>query len=139
MMNMKNGKCLNCGKQSESMFCDSCNPDTQKAGMIDEWFDGSTLPVEMEEDTIAGMIDGEIRYATPWAMFAAPNRKLYLNGKYTAHREIDGTVQMRIKKVAGEYIVDLSTIRDKKYSPSEPYYAGCTWDDFIPVRVVKHL
>ena len=82
------------------------------------------LPEYKETITIKDMILGEEGFVVPWAMFANPDRTLWLNGNYTFGREPGGTVQMLVKKVTGGYEIDVSLCPDKTWLPVGANYVG---------------
>jgi len=74
------------------------------------------LPEDLEEKTVGGMLLGEEGYAVPWAMFVASGRRCFLNGYYTIHDEMGGTVNMKVLRRNDGYAVDVSGCGDYKWS-----------------------
>ncbi len=82
------------------------------------------LPETLEEQTIDKMLPGDKGYTVPWAMYAEPNRDLFLNGKYSVQSQPGGTVQMHIERTETGVIVDQKTIGKQKYSLGGVHYVG---------------
>jgi hypothetical protein len=60
----------------------------------------AVLPEGLEEETIASMMTGEVRWTVPWAMWADTCRALWLHPDYTTSAHPGGTVQMRVERCA---------------------------------------
>ncbi|MHC4620578.1 MAG: hypothetical protein ACYTEQ_22755 [Planctomycetota bacterium] len=95
------------------------------------------LPETYEEETIIGMLPGDVGYTVPWAMWADKERELWVNGNYTIDSKPGGpgrTTNMRIERTKIGVIVYQSTIGDYKYSVGER-----GWDhspNKLPVELV---
>ena len=136
--------CLNpsCSKKAErgQLFCGECSAEEDmeaKSQPSDSQGPRDHLPEEMTEDSVVRMRDGEEGYVVPWAMFANPQRRLFIVGTYTVHVKPGGTVQMKIKKQGETILVDRKTIRGEKYSPGMPCYMGVSKKDYLPVQLIE--
>ncbi len=89
------------------------------------------LSDELEHCGLKDMIIGEIAYCTPWGIYAETDRSMWANGNYDFSRTAGGTETMKIKRVQEGLLVDKSSIRDERYSPTGPSYMG----DFTPIPV----
>lgn len=134
------GKCLNCGEkaQDHNLFCVSCDPNMTNFKSDPQLSVGvaSFLPPALEENTVRHIEEGRVYYTVPWAMFADPNRQLFIVGTYSISEEERGTCHLRVKKMKGQIYVDSSSIRDHKYNPGTPCYMGVGEDEYIPVCLV---
>lgn len=96
----------------------------------------SVLPETYEEDTIIGMLPGDIGYTVPWAMWPDTDRILWINGRYSIDREPGGpnkTTNMKIQRTVEGVIVYEDTIGDHKY-----HVGRSAWDameDKLPVQL----
>lgn len=95
----------------------------------------ANLPDENEEIGLKDLLDGEVVYTVPWAMFADRQGNLWLNGNYTFRDKPMGTLRMKVSKMRGEYIVDISHCQYHKWSRGEPGYVG----GFVALPVAELL
>lgn len=94
---------------------------------------GAFLTEEMEEVGLKDLVEGESVYTVPWAMYAEEDGSLWLHGGYTFEDSPKGTLQMKVSKIDGEYVVNLSQCGDHKYSRTGACYMGTV----TPIRVAK--
>ncbi len=94
----------------------------------------ATLPDHLEEITISDMLEEESGFTVPWAMWADKNKRQWLNGSYTFHKNPGGTVQLRITRVNGAFNVDASQCVDDKWVSEE----NPSWDaNRLPVAKLE--
>ena len=94
----------------------------------------SQLPDELVEVTIADLIEGEVVYTVPWALFADGDGNLWINGNFSFDHEPHGTLHMMIEKRGKFIAVVKKTIGDYRFSKSEPsFVGGANW---MPVVLV---
>lgn len=93
----------------------------------------ATLPTGMADvdHSIASMDVGDSGWTVPWAMYHDRERKLWLNGAYTIHRQPGGTVQMHISRDDSGWHVDASKCKQEQWGGSG--YVG----DFPPIAVAS--
>lgn len=90
----------------------------------------ATLPLDMTEDTIAGMSPGTSAWTVPGAMSVDADMKCWLAASYTVHEEPGGTVEMLVtRENDGSYSVRAP--RSHKYSPGPAHFVGNP--DMLPV------
>lgn len=85
------------------------------------------------DHSIASMDIGDSGWTVPWAMYHDKERKLWLNGNYTLHSRLGGTVQMLVRRDEDGWHVDASQCGYFKTGWSEPGYCG----DFPPIAVAS--
>jgi len=89
------------------------------------------LPDELVQCGIKDMIEGEVGWTVPWAMYADYDGSLWLNGSYTLQENPGGTVEMMISKKYNQYIVDITHCLEWKWNKGTPGFVG----DFEPIPV----
>lgn len=96
------------------------------------------LPDHLEEATIADMEIGESGWTVPWAAFADPNGRMWINGSYTIHKNSGGTVGMLVVRKKSGYLIDTTKTRhcrEYKWYRGTPYYVGGS----NPLPVIKFI
>lgn len=95
----------------------------------------AVLPDQLEEVTLADLIEGEEVWVVPWAMYADREGLLFLNGKYTFDLDFQEgrTPTMKVAKTSDGYEVDVSLCRDGKWNRGETCYVGGA----LPIPVAK--
>jgi len=91
------------------------------------------LPREYLQREIKDMEEGEIKFTTPWGMYADSDRNLFLNDGYSIYATPLGTSTMKVEKKNGKYYVDISKCSGYKWNPGLPHYVG----EFTPIPVEK--
>ncbi len=88
------------------------------------------LPESLEEVTLKDLMDGEVVYTVPWAMWSDKSGRLWLNRGYTFDHQPGGTVKMKVSKNDGKYICDVSLCKDHGWQ------RGSGWTNGLPVSEV---
>jgi hypothetical protein len=57
------------------------------------------LPEEMEEVGLKDLLEGDVVYTVPWAMYAEEDGSLWLHGGYNFEYSPKGTLEMKVSKV----------------------------------------
>ncbi len=89
----------------------------------------ATLPNHLIKLTLHDILENESVYTVPWCMYV-DDRELFLNGDYSFRHELDGTATMKVTKLNGEYIVNVSQCKHK-WSENGASFVG----DFTPIPV----
>ena len=93
------------------------------------------LPEQHEQIGLKDLLNKEVVYTVPWAMYADSNGELWLNGDYTFGLSSRGTSTMKVTKKDSQYICDISKCKDHKWNCGTPGYVG----NFTPLPVSKLL
>ena len=93
----------------------------------------ATLPENLESVGLKDILENQSVYTVPWAMYADNNRMLWLNGNYTFGDQPHGTQQMRVIKMNGEYICDVSRCKDHSWSCGGNQFMG----NFVSLPVAR--
>lgn len=98
----------------------------------------SKLPEELEAMGIEDLADGEMAFTVPWSIWVKRDKSAMINGSYSFSSEPHGTSSMRVKRSIAEVLVDLDSLKDEKFSPSDnPPHMGAKPEDYLPVRFVR--
>lgn len=74
----------------------------------------SVLPEKLRQRVITDLQDGESSWTVPWAMSADQDGRLWLNPDYSIS-EPGGTVQLKVTKTAGEFVVDVRPVHRHRW------------------------
>lgn len=86
-------------------------------------FNNARLPEDLEEFSLKSMEVGDSSWAVPWAMEVDSQRRCWLKASFKGFDVPGGTVSMFVIRVEEGFIVDLSEVKDYKWS------TGHTIDD----------
>ena len=79
----------------------------------------SFITDDMEEVTLADLLDGETVYTVPWAMQADGGGALWIAVDFSFQQEPMGTCHMQVRKEGDLYHVSKKSLRDHKFKTGQ--------------------